>query len=233
MALPKISQPIFTLNLPSTGQKIRYRQFTVKEEKILLVAQASGDRDDMINAFKQLINNCALDPIDVDQMSAADIEYFFIQLRARSVSNVVKVSFNDSADKRQEVEINLDEVKIHQPTVDKKIVLDEEQGVGVIMRQPNFEMITKMLDLDTDSADATIEMFGQMIETIFDEDSVYPTKDTPKAELNEFILSMNQKQVEKIQAYIDDLPYAYIDVEFEDAGEKKAQRIRGLESFFA
>ncbi len=233
MALPKISQPIFTLTLPSDGRKIRYRQFTVKEEKILLVAQSSGERDDMINAFKQLINNCALDPLDVDQMSAVDIEYFFLQLRARSVSNIIKITFTDVEDKRQEVEINLDEVQIHKSTVDKKIILDEEQGIGVIMRQPNFAMITQMLELDTDSADATIEMFGQMIDAIFDQDSVYPTKDTPKAELDEFIMSMNQKQVEKIQAYIDDLPYVYIDVEFEEAGEKKTQRIRGLESFFA
>jgi hypothetical protein len=105
--LPKLSQPIFTLTMPSSGKKVKYRQFTVKEEKILLTAQASGGKEDMIEAFKQLITNCCLDDVDVDKMPAFDIEYFFLQLRAKSVSDVIKLSFTEEDGTKAEAEIKL------------------------------------------------------------------------------------------------------------------------------
>jgi hypothetical protein len=238
MALPKLSQPIFTLELPSNGKKVRYRQFTVKEEKILLVAQASGDRADMIEAFKQLIQNCCLDSIDVDALPAFDIEYFFIQLRAKSVSNVVKLSFEDednsdagiglAVKKRIEVNVNLDEVQVHKPTVGNKIILDDTANVGVILKYPNFQVMEELLALDQNSPDTASKMLKNVMETIFDATDVYPVKDTPEAELDEFIDSLNNQQIEKIQGFLEDMPYVYIDVR---VGERVV-RVKGIESFF-
>ena len=232
MALPKLSQPIFTLTMPSSGKKVKYRQFTVKEEKILLTAQASGGKEDMIEAFKQLITNCCLDDVDVDKMPAFDIEYFFLQLRAKSVSDVIKLSFTEEDGTKAEAEIKLSDLQVHKPTVSNKIVLSEDQGIGVVLRYPTFSMIEKMADLDDKDPATSLTLFKMIIESIFDADAVYPSEDTSTEELDEFVLSLNNLQVQKIQSFLEDMPYVYIDVEYLVNGVKKFQRVRGMENFF-
>jgi hypothetical protein len=231
MALPKLTQPIFSLTLPSSGKKIRYRQFTVKEEKILLTAQASGEKSDMIDAFKQLITNCALDPVDVDAMPAFDVEYFFLMLRAKSVGNIIKIGFEEN-DKKYDVEISLDKVQVSKPSVSNKILLDEETSIGVVLRYPTFSMIEKMADTTPGNPEGSIDLFKMIIESIYDADQVYPCVDAAQGELEEFILSLNNLQVSKIQAFLEDMPYVYIDVDYTVEGEKRTQRVRGIDSFF-
>jgi hypothetical protein len=125
MPLPKISQPIFQLTLPSNNKVVHYRPFTVREEKLLLMAQESAERKDIINVYKQLINNCAIDQVDVDAMAAIDLEYFFVCLRAKSVSNISKIQVKDVDDgEMYEVEINLD-----------KIVVEKKDGVSSSLMQ--------------------------------------------------------------------------------------------------
>lgn len=230
--LPKLSQPIFTLTMPSSGKKVKYRQFTVKEEKILLTAQTSGGKEDMIEAFKQLITNCCLDDVDVDKMPAFDIEYFFLQLRAKSVSDVIKLSFTEEDGTKAEAEIKLSDLQVHKPTVSNKIVLSEDQGIGVVLRYPTFSMIEKMADLDDKDPATSLTLFKMIIESIFDADAVYPSEDTSTEELDEFVLSLNNLQVQKIQSFLEDMPYVYIDVEYLVNGVKKFQRVRGMENFF-
>ena len=101
MALPKIQTPIFELTLPSDDRTIKYRPFTVKEEKILLVAQKSEANKDQITAVKQIITNCILEPenIDVDELASFDVEYIFLKLRAKSVGEVVTISLGDQVEK--------------------------------------------------------------------------------------------------------------------------------------
>jgi len=231
MALPKLSQPIFTLTLPSSGRKVRYRQFTVREEKILLVAQTSGEKSDMINAFKQLITNCCLDEIDVDNMPAFDVEYFFIHLRAKSVSNVIKLEVTENG-KKNSVEINLDKVEVTKPTVKNKMILDEKSSVGVVLRYPTFAMLERMMEMKENDPESSLELFKMIIESIFDAETVYPVADVPQQELEDFILSMNNAQVAMVQKFLEDMPYVYIDVEYTIDGEKKTQRVRGIDSFF-
>lgn len=232
MALPKLNQPIFTLTMPSSGKKVKYRQFTVKEEKILLTAQASGDKQDMIEAFKQLITNCALDPIDVDKMPAFDVEYFFLQLRSKSVGDVIKLTFTED-DKKGEAEIKLSELQVHKPTVSNKIILSEEQGVGVVLKYPTFAMIEEMADLDQKDPAASIKLFKMIIDCIFDADTVYPAEEANPSDLDDFVLSLNNLQVTKIQAFLDDMPYVYVDVTYKIGDEVRETRVRGMENFFA
>lgn len=232
MALPKLSQPIFTLTMPSSGKKVKYRQFTVKEEKILLTAQASGGKEDMIEAFKQLITNCCLDEIDVDKMPSFDIEYFFLQLRSKSVSDVIKLSFTEEDGTKAEAEIKLSELQVHKPTVSNKVLLSEEQGIGVVLRYPTFSMIEKMAELDDKDPATSLVLFKMIIEAIYDADSVYPSEDTAPGELDEFILSLNNLQVSKIQEFLEDMPYVYIDVKYDVKGVTKEQRVRGMDNFF-
>ena len=114
MSLPKLSYPIFELTLPSTKQTIRYRPFLVKEEKILLTAQASGEPKDILLALRQVINNCVLtEGIDIEQLTTFDLEYLFIKIRAKSVNNVIKLAYKDLDDeKRYEVEVDLSLIHI-------------------------------------------------------------------------------------------------------------------------
>jgi hypothetical protein len=114
MALPKINYPIFELILPSTKQNVKYRPFLVKEEKILLTAQISGEPQDIINSIKQVINNCIItEGVDVDKVTTFDLEYLFIKIRAKSVNNVITLAYKDLEDeKRYEVEVDLDQIEI-------------------------------------------------------------------------------------------------------------------------
>lgn len=232
MALPKLNQPIFNITLPSSGKKLRYRQFTVREEKILLTAQSSNEKSDMIDAFKQLINNCCLDEIDVDSMSALDVEYFFIQLRAKSVSNVIKLKIEEDG-KKYEMEMNLDNVKVSKPTVENKLILDETRGVGVILRYPTFSMLKRMSELDKKDINSSLEVFRMVIETVFDADGVYPTDDTDKADFEDFVMSFTNQQVAYVEKFLDDMPYVYVDVEYTIGGVTHTHRVRGIENFFA
>jgi hypothetical protein len=112
MALPKISTPILSFVIPSTGMVMKFRPFLVKEEKILLLAQQGGDND-TITALKQVITNCCHDQINVDKLTTFDIEYIFLKLRSKSVDNMVKLRFRDREDdKIYDFDVNLDEIEI-------------------------------------------------------------------------------------------------------------------------
>lgn len=230
MALPKLQNPVFQLTLPSNGQLVNFRQFTVREEKILLMAQASGAQADMISAFKQLVNNCCVESLDIDKMPAFDIEYFFLQLRAKSVSNIVKITFEEGG-KTYETEVNLDNIQVHKPTVSNKIMLSPEQGIGVILRYPTFAMLEEMAVAEQSPA-ASLEILKKIIESVFDADAIHPTADTNPEDLDEFVQKLNKKQVTMIEDFLEDMPYVYVDVEYTTDAGKQTTRIRGIESFF-
>lgn len=247
-----IQQPIFELQLPSTGKKIRYRQFTVLEEKILMVAQASTDADGnpeqkaIVQAFKQLITNCALDKVDVDAMTTYDIEWFFIQLRAKSVGNVIDLEFDEPTTildefmvdeatgtkkkppQKIKVAINLDDVRCSKPTLNNRIVLSAEQGIGVVMRYPTFDMISSLGD-DDDS----FSLIEKCIVSIFDSSRVYPTVDAEPGDLRRWFDDLNTQQREQMNAFLSDMPYVYLDFSYTDgAGVLHEQQLRGISDFF-
>ncbi len=112
MALPKISVPVFTIKIPSTGKELKFRPFLVKEEKILLMAQQS-ENSEILLALKQIINNCCFDDLDVNQLATFDLEYVFLKLRSRSVNNIAKLRYRDNEDdKVYDFEVNLDEIEV-------------------------------------------------------------------------------------------------------------------------
>jgi hypothetical protein len=229
MPLPKISQPLFSLNLPSTGKAIRYRPFTVREEKLLMIAQESSDRKDVINTYKQLINNCCVDPIDVDKLASFDIEYFFIALRSKSVSNIAKVLVTDKDDGEQyEVEVNLDKVEIvKKQEIQNKFMLTD--SIGVVLKYPTFETL---VGLDPEKADVLTILRG-CIDQIFEGEDVYDTSNYTKAELDEFIMSFNKQQMEKIQEFFESMPKVVAKAKYvAKDNQVKEITIEGLDNFF-
>ena len=229
MPLPKINQPIYQLTLPSNGKVIHFRPFTVREEKLLLMAQESGEQKDIINTYKQLINNCCIDPVDVDKLASFDIEYFFISLRAKSVSNVAKILITDQDDNEQyEVEVNLDKVEVvKKPNMSNNISLTDT--IGVILQYPTFESIAAQ---GNDKVD-TLTILRNCITQIYDGEEVFDVANYTTKELDEFVLSLNSHQMEKIKEFFESIPKIVAKVKYiTKAGEVKEMTIEGINNFF-
>jgi hypothetical protein len=243
MALPKIDVPIYEVRIPSSGKNIRFRPFTVKEEKLFLMAAQGDDTKTSINTIVQVLNNCILDDIDVEKMPLFDIEYLFLNLRARSISEVVELSYkcnnivpdDSGTDKRcnSVVNINVNILEI-QPTIDPlhttKIELSDK--LGLVMRYPNMNFLNT--DIDKDEFSIVIDLILDCIEYIYDEEAIYYSKDSTKEELTEFLDSLPSKDLEKIKSFFDTLPKMKKDLDFNcnKCGHTEKITLEGIESFF-
>lgn len=238
MALPKLQHPTFELKLPSNGKKIHFRPFTVKEEKILLFAQQDGSQEAILQAFRQLITNCVTEKIDVDKMASFDIEWLFIKLRSASVSNIAKINIQDMNNKglQETVELTIDlekDVTITTKKVDPKVVLSEQQDLGVKLRYPTFDAVAHMTSLDKADPTAALAMYDDVIDVIWEGDTVYTYSDYSREEKNEFLESLTESAIDKIQQFLEDMPYVSATVKYKlSTGEDKELEIRGLQSFF-
>jgi len=241
--LPKIDVPIYELELLSSGKKIRFRPFLVKEQKLLLMATHSEDTKDSLNVVKQISKNCILDDIDVESLPVFDLEYIFLNLRARSVNEVVNLQYkcnNKIVDEKNEektcgsvekFDINLLEIQpIKNPNHNKKIMLTD--NLGIVMKYPTFEIVSK-LSSQTEE-EILIELLINCIDYIFDTDKIYYAKDVSKEELVEFIDNLQQKDLEKIQQFFETSPKLKKDLTFScrKCGYKENIVLEGLQNFF-
>ena len=242
--LPKLDVPIYNIKLISTGQDIRIRPFLVKEQKLFLMASETEDSKETINTIRQVLKNCILDEVDVDNLPTFDLEYLFMNLRARSVEEVVNLKYkcnnNIKNDKGEETvcngsvefDVNLLEVI---PTTHaehtNKFQLTEK--IGICLRYPTFEMIQKYEGMDEN--DIMVNILVDCIEYLFDSEQIYYTKDSTRKELEEFVESMQQKDLEKIKVFFDTMPEIKKDVHFKcpKCGYEEDMVIRGLQNFFA
>ena len=143
MTLPIINAPEYKLNIPSTDEVIRYRPFLVKEEKLLLIAQETGTDKATYEAIRNIIKSCCLDPVDINKLPLFDMEYIFLNIRAKSVGETVKIKVKCPDDEKTEVEVEVDLTKIQVQMDDKhdaRIKLTDD--IGVLMMYPNFGTVT-------------------------------------------------------------------------------------------
>jgi len=242
--LPKLDVPMYNIKLISTGQEIRIRPFLVKEQKLFLMASETEDSKETINTIRQVLKNCILDEVDVDNLPTFDLEYLFMNLRARSVEEVVNLKYkcnnNIKNDKDEETvcngsvefDVNLLEVV---PTTHaehtNKFQLTEK--LGICLKYPTFEMIQKYEGMDEN--DIMINILVDCIEYLFDSEQIYYSKDSTRKELEEFVESMQQKDLEKIKVFFDTMPEIKKDVHFKcpKCGYEEDMVIRGLQNFFA
>ena len=233
MSLPKLSYPIFELTLPSTKQTIRYRPFLVKEEKILLTAQASGEPKDILLALRQVINNCVLtEGIDIEQLTTFDLEYLFIKIRAKSVNNVIKLAYKDLDDeKRYEVEVDLDSIEV-QETPGHTNKIDLGNGLGVVMKYPRADLSSSLKNLDGE-LDIFFEVLKGCMETIYDENTTYNVAEYESEELDEFVQSLDVGAFQKIQEFFATMPKIYYEVKYTNSlGKEKVIPLTNLNDFF-
>ena len=243
MMLPKLDTPTYELNLISTGKPIRYRPFLVKEQKLFLMSAESDDTKELITTIRNVLKNCLLDEIDVDSLPSFDLEYLFMNLRARSVEEVVNLKYKcnnnvkdeEDNDKKCNHVVDFDvnildiEPTIHKEHTDKIQINDK---VGVRLKYPTFEMFEKYDKLNQN--EAMLKVLIDCIDYIYDDEQMYYAKDTPKKELEEFIDSLQQKDLEKFKDFFNTMPEVKKDLEFNcpKCEHKETITVKGMQNFF-
>jgi hypothetical protein len=229
MALPIIKHPTYKITIPSSDKEVTFRPFTVQEEKLLLMAKNSEVTNDIINTVKQVIQNCIIEPIDVNKLAIFDIEYIFIKLRAKSVGEIVDLEYNDpETNETINFKINLDniEVKKHQEHSTKFSLFE---NIGVVMRYPTLEEIKTVEETGKD--DAVFTMLIKCIDKIYDDETVY--SDYNEKELNDFINSLPMESMNSIQKFFETMPSVEHTVKLKNKdGESKEVVLKGINSFF-
>ena len=236
MALPKLTTPTYELEVPSTDEKIKYRPFLVKEEKILLIAMESGEQESIVTAIKDIVTECTYGKVDLGSIPMFDVEYIFLQIRSKSVGEVstLKLLCPDDKETYVNVDVDLSNIMVH---VDKghnpKIELTEE--MGMIMTYPTIDSITGLDGADINTSNM-LDVISSCVLQIYDKkgEEVFDAKDQTKKELIEFIEQLNTKQFEKVQKFFDTMPKLRHTIEVENPKTKVKSKIvlQGLNDFF-
>ena len=236
MALPKLNTPTYELEVPSTDEKIKYRPFLVKEEKILMIAMESKDNAQIVNAVKDIVTSCTFDKLNIATMPMFDVEYIFLNIRAKSVGEISKIKVLCPDDKKTYVntEVDLTEVEVH---VDDKHTnkIELTDSMGMIMTYPTIDSFTET-GIQTINAENMIEVISSCVLQIYEDngEKVFHAKDQTKKELAEFIESMNTSQFRKMQLFFDTMPKLKHTIKVKNPKTKKSNDVTltGLNDFF-
>ena len=237
MALPKLTTPTYELEIPSTDEKIKYRPFLVKEEKILMMAMESKSEADITQAVKDIVSECTFNKVDISNMPMFDVEYIFLQIRSKSVGEVSKLKLLCPDDKKTyaDVEVDLNEVKV-QVGEDHTNKIDLGNGMGIIMQYPSIDSF-KDSGIRDINASNMLEVISTCILQIFEDEGkkVYNSKDQTSKELTDFIEQLNTKQFKDVQKFFDTMPKLKHEITIKNPKTKKESKIvlSGLNDFFA
>ena len=239
MPLPTIATPTYELELPSTGKKIKYRPFLVKEEKLLVLALESEDTKQISTAIKAVLKNCIQTRgVKVENLPTFDIEYLFLNIRGKSVGEEIEVNLIAPDDKVTSVPvtINIDDIKISKKeNHTNKIKLDET--LMMQMKYPSLnEFVKNNFDFDGEvDMDQSFDLIASCIDKIYSEDEVWSTADCTKKEVKDFLEQMNSLQFKEIETFFDSMPKLSHTVTFTNPNTKVESTVvlEGLSSFFA
>lgn len=236
MALPKLTttHPTYSIEIPSTGQQIVYRPFLVKEEKVLMIALESQDQQQAMRAIASTIVECVQEPIDVANLATFDIEYIFLNIRAKSVGETSTVNIKCSGCKAgNEVVIPLTEIKVDAPEVNNLIELTDT--IKLKMRWPSYQAATKFSTQDKSQTEITFDMILACIESVqTPEENIVVGVDTTHDEMMAFIESFSSAQFAKVRDYVSKMPQLKHDITFtcEKCGEENSITLAGITDFF-
>lgn len=241
MPLPKIDTPVYEIELPISKKKIKFRPFLVKEQKNLLMAFEADDVDTINSSIKQVLNNCTIgEDLDIDELPIVDVEYYFLNLRAKSVGEVVEARYRCNVTQPDgqecknimEKEINILDVEVvHNENI--KNIIQINSTIAVKMKYPQFDSIKKAAMTD-DINDVALGMIADSIECIYDGEQVFYAKETTREELIEFVGSLNTTQFKNIEEFFDNLPKLNkkVHMKCSKCGFEHEIYFEGLESFF-
>jgi len=232
MPLPKIDIPIFEMELPSTKKKLKYRPFTVKEEKILLVAQESNDAEQEILAARQVVTNCIIDE-DISKFAMFDLEYVLLVLRSRSVDNTITFQIKDpETEETIQLEIDADNVKfMEDESHTNKIELDDTYSL--FLKYPTIDEFTAIIKMD--EGDPLVNYFVMIscLDYIASEDEVHYFKDYENTDIDAFMDNLDGGVIKKIQSFFETMPKLRHEMKYKNKeGKDKTFVIEGMRSFF-
>jgi hypothetical protein len=233
MALPKIASPTYDLTVPSSKDTLKYRPFLVKEEKLLLLANESGEDTEIMGAVKQIITNCVFEKLDVDDLALFDLEYIFLRIRAKSVGEVVnlKLLCPDDEETYVDVSVNLDEVAVQfNEEHESNIQLDD--SISLIMRYPQFSFAQE--SSEGSETEYIFKMIKSCIGTIVDGETIYERADFTDKDLDTFIESLTSEHFQRLQKFFETMPRLQHEVKFKNPNTKKQQKVtlEGMNAFF-
>ena len=236
MALPQINTPTYELAVPSTDKKLKYRPFLVKEEKILMIAMEGKEQSGIIDAVKQIVKSCTFEKFDISKAPIFDVEYIFLNIRAKSVGEISTVNLRCLDDNKTFVKTDIDLTKVEvemNKDHTNKVELTEE--MGMIMTYPTLDSFNEY-EGTTVNASNMIDIIASCVAQIYDKkgEDVYEAKDSTKQELIDFVEQLNSKQFQDVQAFFDTMPKLTHTVKIENPKTKKESEITltGLNDFF-
>ena len=236
MALPKLTTPTYELEIPSTDEKIKYRPFLVKEEKILMMAMESKASADITQAVKDIVSECTFNKVKIDDMPMFDVEYIFLNIRSKSVGEVSKLKLlcPDDGKTYADVELDLNEVKVQVGEEHtNKIELTED--MGLIMKYPTIDSFSETGIRDINPSNM-LDVISTCILQIYEKkgEKTYDPKDQTKKELTEFIEQLNTKQFKDVQKFFETMPKLKHEITVNNPKTKKENKVTltGLNDFF-
>jgi hypothetical protein len=238
MPLPKISTPTYEIELPSTGKPVKFRPFLVKEEKLLLLAMETEDTKQITTALKEVLKSCIhTRGIKVEELSTFDIEYLFLNIRAKSVGEDIEVNLlsPDDGETNVTVSINVDDIKVVR-TEGHSNVIKLDPKLYMEMKYPSLDQFIKNnFDFEDQGMDQSFELIASCIDKIYNEEEVWVASDVTKKELTEFLEQMNSIQFKEIEKFFDTMPKLSHEVKFVNpkTGNENTVVLEGLSSFFA
>ncbi len=239
MPLPKINTPTYQLTLPSNNKKIKYRPFLVREEKILILALESGDAKQISSSIVDIMADCIeTKGVDITKLPSFDIEYLFLNIRAKSVGETVEVVITCPDDKKTTVDttINIDDIKIKKTPGHKNIIkLDDKYSMK--LKYPSMQQfIDANFDTDEEGSQVaqSINMLSTCIDMIYDEEESWDAADSSPDELNSFIEQLNTKQFKEVESFFETMPKLehIVEVTNPKTGKTSKVKLEGLASFF-
>jgi hypothetical protein len=240
MALPKLEVPTYELELPLSKKYIKFRPYLVKEQKSLMMAMESSDAKTIQHNVREILNVCTLNKdVDIDELPIIDIEYYFLQLRAKSVGEVADSKYRCNNEVEDKVCGNIMEAKIdltqimpvQEEYVDPEIQLNDQ--IMIRMKYPPFKLISDSIEMD-DITEVTFHMIANSIEYIYDGDQFHYARDQTTEDLVDFIEQLSQEQFEKLEKFFNSVPKLKkdLDITCSKCGFEHHLHVEGLESFF-
>ena len=240
MPLPTITTPTYELNLPSTGKKIKYRPFLVKEEKILILALETRDQNQITNAVKDVLKKCVITRgIKIDDLPTFDIEYLFLNIRAKSIGEDINMIVTCPDDRKTEVDVTVyvDEIKVIKSKEHvKDINLDKDMTLR--MKYPSLsQFIETNFDTEEESqttVDKTFQLIADCMDTVYTKEDAWESKDYSPNERLEFIEQLSSKQFKQVERFFATMPKLSHTIEVTNPNTKKKSSIvlEGLADFF-
>ena len=230
MALPTLTLPKYHITVPSTQEMVEFRPFIVREEKILMLALESEEYPQICTALKDVVNACTFEKLDTDNLSIFDLCYIFLNIRAKSVGEIVTPSMMCGGCKEvTPVEINLTDVEVqrNEKHTDK---IDLGEGVGVKMKYPTLTFDEK----GTEPTDVSVKVVADCIEMIYTEKEVFKCEDISSEELLNFIENLQHSQFEQILEFFTTMPKLEHTIKYtcKGCGDENTVVLEGLTDFF-